>query len=228
MFAFRSIPLRDVARGDTYELQTSATALAIAERLGLARDRWTIAYMPYKHMGEHPMLSPDIDETIDRFLAGDVRDVVVACPGIFTDSVDTTLEIDRDLRERFEDGFAETGKRYSFTYVPALNAGRMFARMMTEIVYANLGGWDDLSEDHDNFYGTLRTMRRTEEDPRPDISTVPAPVHPAALDVEVPVAGEIGADGRIDPESLPGLHNTGEFHSVPTVEHGSHEHRQPR
>jgi len=225
VFAFRSIPLRDVSRGDTYELQTSATALAIADTLGLARDRWTISYMPYKHMGEHPMLSPNIDETIDRFLIGNVRDVVVTCPGILTDSVDTTLDIDRDLRARFEDGYAGTGKRCSFTYVPALNAGRLFARMMTEIVYANLHGWDDLSDDHDDLYGALRTMRRTEEDPRPDVSTVPEPVQPAALDVEIPAPGEIGADGRIDPESLPGLHNTGEFHAVPTIEHGSHEHR---
>lgn len=223
VFAFRSIPLKDVSRGDTYELQTSATALAIADELGLTRERWTIAYMPYKHMGEHPMLSPDIDETVARFVAGDVRDVVVACPGITTDSVDTTLEIDRDMREKFESAFAAKGKSCSFSYVPALNAGRSFAHMMTEIVYENLRGWDDLSDGHDDLYGIRRTMRRTDEDPRPDVFEVPSPVPPAALDIEMPVAGEIGADGRIDPESLPGLHNTGEFHAIPTIDHGSHE-----
>ena len=142
-----------------------------------------------------------------RFVAGGVDDVVVMCPGIFVDSVDTTLEIDTDMRTVYERGFAEASRDCSFMYVPALNAGRRFAWMMARIIVENLRGWDDFSDDHDRLYGPGRTMRRTEEDPRPDVAVVEEVVEPALLDVEAPAPGELGADGRIDPEEAPVFRN---------------------
>ena len=37
LFSFHSIPLKDIEAGDTYELQTGATSLAVAGELGLDR-----------------------------------------------------------------------------------------------------------------------------------------------------------------------------------------------
>lgn len=43
LFSFHSIPLKDIEAGDTYELQTGATSLAVAGELGLDRRSWISA-----------------------------------------------------------------------------------------------------------------------------------------------------------------------------------------
>ncbi|MGI6217654.1 MAG: ferrochelatase [Coriobacteriales bacterium] len=142
LFVYRAIPLKDVSRGDTYELQTSTTSLAVARLLKLDRKKWTIAYLPYDQMAETPCLTPSTDETIDRFIIGNVRNVAVVCPGQLFDSVDTTFEIDERLRERFETGINDFSDSFSFTYVPAIGCDREFARALSEVIYGNLYGWE--------------------------------------------------------------------------------------
>ncbi len=142
VFAFRAIPLRDIAHGDTYELQTSATALSVANELELERKRWTISYIPYSHLDDYETLKPDIDETVERFALGKVRDVAVVCPGQIVDSVDTLYEVDERMRQRFEASFASDYERCNFVYVPALNDSDMFAHAIASILLENMGGWE--------------------------------------------------------------------------------------
>ncbi len=142
VFAFRAIPLRDILHGDSYELQTSATALAIAKELGLDRKRWTISYIPYSHLDDYQTLKPDIDETVERFALGKVRHVAVVCPGQVVDSVDTLYEIDERMRQRFEARFAGDYEQCRFTYVPALNDSDMFADALANLLLENMDGWE--------------------------------------------------------------------------------------
>lgn len=53
LFSFHSIPLKDIEAGDTYELQTGATSLAVAGELGLDRRSWTISYQSRFDQGPH-------------------------------------------------------------------------------------------------------------------------------------------------------------------------------
>ncbi|MGI6221548.1 MAG: ferrochelatase [Coriobacteriales bacterium] len=141
VFAYRAIPLRDVRKGDVYEIQTSASALAIARKLGLERKEWTIAYIPYVHLGKHSMLAPSINEVVDRFHIAKIHDIAVVCPGKLTDSLETLYDIDMVMRERFESYYEEKGDDYTFTYVPTLNDSPAFARLVAGILYKNMTGW---------------------------------------------------------------------------------------
>ena len=141
VFAFRAIPLSDVRKGDVYEIQTSASALAIARKLGLDRKEWTIAYIPYEHLGKHSLLAPDIYEVVDRFHIAKIHDVVVVCPGKLTDSLETLYDIDTTMREQFESFYEDAGDDYEFTYIPTLNDSPAFARLVAGILYKNMTGW---------------------------------------------------------------------------------------
>lgn len=141
VFAFRAIPMRDVRKGDVYEIQTSASALAIARKLGLERKEWTIAYIPYEHLGKHSLLAPDIYETVERFHIAKIHDVAVVCPGKLTDSLETLYDIDMVMREQFESFYEDEGDDYSFTYIPTLNDSPAFARLVAGILYKNMTGW---------------------------------------------------------------------------------------
>ena len=142
VFAYRAIPLRDILHGDSYELQTSATALAIANELGLERRRWTISYIPYSHLDDYDTLKPDIDETVERFALGKVRHVAVVCPGQVVDSVDTLYEIDERMRQRFESRFAGSYAKFRFTFVPALGDDDLFVDALARIILGNMDGWE--------------------------------------------------------------------------------------
>ena len=65
LFSFHSIPLKDIEAGDTYELQTGATSLAIAGELGLDRRSWTISYQSRFDKGR-TWLSPFTRPTLVR------------------------------------------------------------------------------------------------------------------------------------------------------------------
>lgn len=141
VFAFRAIPVRDALKGDTYETQTSASALAIAKKLGLERKEWTIAYIPYEHLGEHSLIAPTIYEAVERFHIGKVRDVAVVCPGKLTDSLETLYDIDTVMRRKFEGHYENTGDSHRFTYIPALNDSPAFARLVASVLYKNMTDW---------------------------------------------------------------------------------------
>lgn len=143
VFAYRTIPAKDAMHGDTYELQTAATSQAIANELGLDRRQWTISYIPYNHLNISDVLVPGIDETVERFGIGGVRNVAVVCPGQVVDSVDTLYEIDERMRQRFESQFVGDSEGCSFTYVPALNDCDAFADALATLIYDSIDGWED-------------------------------------------------------------------------------------
>ncbi len=152
VFAYRSVPLKDIARGDTYELQTSATSLAIANRLEMPRKQWTISYIPYDHLGLQKVLAPTVSETVERFHMAKIRDVLVVCPGVVTDSVDTIFEVDTRMRDQFESGYAGSADGCSFTYVEAPNDSPEFVSALADIIFGNLYGW----EEHYMYAGGMR------------------------------------------------------------------------
>jgi protoporphyrin/coproporphyrin ferrochelatase len=114
LMSFHGIPLRYAAAGDDYGDRCQATARLVAERLGLARADWSVAFQ--SRTGGARWLEPYTDDRLRELAATGVRRLAVACPGFAVDCLETLEEIAIRGRETFlSAGGAE------FEYIPALN-----------------------------------------------------------------------------------------------------------
>ena len=143
VFVYRTAPLRDIQDGDNYELQTSATALAVAERLGLKRNEWTIAYLPSVAIRSRDALTPTFEETLERFKLGSVKDIVVVAPGGVVPTIDMRHTVAIEMKRKFFDLFANdaSGEPVRFTTVGALNDHEDFTYAIANIVVNEFRGW---------------------------------------------------------------------------------------
>ena len=98
LFSYHSIPLKDIEAGDTYELQTGATSLAVASELGLDRKSWTISYQSRFDKGR-TWLSPFTRPTLVRLAqaAGDEGRLFMVCPNFSVDCLETLYDIPHEL-----------------------------------------------------------------------------------------------------------------------------------
>jgi len=99
VFSFHGLPVRYVESGDPYRDQCERTARALAARLALAPEHWTLVYQ--SRFGREPWLEPYAAERVPA-LAKEHRRVLVACPGFMADCLETLEEIGVRLRESFE------------------------------------------------------------------------------------------------------------------------------
>lgn len=98
LFSYHSIPLKDIEAGDTYELQTGATSLAVAGELGLDRRSWTISYQSRFDKGR-TWLSPFTRPTLVRLAQaaeGDGR-LFMVCPNFAVDCLETLYDVPCEL-----------------------------------------------------------------------------------------------------------------------------------
>lgn len=98
LFSYHSIPLKDIEAGDTYELQTGATSLAVAGELGLDRRTWTISYQSRFDKGR-TWLSPFTRPTLVRLAQaaeGEGR-LFVVCPNFAVDCLETLYDVPCEL-----------------------------------------------------------------------------------------------------------------------------------
>ena len=98
LFSYHSIPLKDIEAGDTYELQTGATSLAVAGELGLDRRRWTISYQSRFDKGR-TWLSPFTRPTLVRLARAAEPDsrLFMVCPNFAVDCLETLYDIPFEL-----------------------------------------------------------------------------------------------------------------------------------
>ena len=96
--SFHSIPLKDIEAGDTYELQTGATSLAVAGELGLDRRSWTISYQSRFDKGR-TWLSPFTRPTLVRLAqaAEPGSRLFMVCPNFAVDCLETLYDIPAEL-----------------------------------------------------------------------------------------------------------------------------------
>jgi ferrochelatase len=93
VFTAHSLPARILETGDPYPSQLSATARAVAERLGLERDQWRTAWQSAGRTQE-PWLGPDILDVVARSDRGGSG--LVVCPaGFVTDHLETLYDLDQ-------------------------------------------------------------------------------------------------------------------------------------
>lgn len=115
LMSFHGIPEQFVARGDPYRSECERTATLLAQRLGLAREDWTLSFQ--SRFGRSRWLQPYTSGQLKEFPARGIDSVHVICPGFAADCLETLEEIGMENRDVF---MAAGGKSYG--YIAALNA----------------------------------------------------------------------------------------------------------
>ncbi|HHC73307.1 MAG TPA: ferrochelatase [Thiotrichales bacterium] len=134
LLSFHGLPRRYVEAGDPYAEQCRRSATLLVQRLGLAEDRWQLAFQ--SRFGREPWLEPYTDRTLERWAREGTRSVAVACPGFPVDCLETLEEIAMQNRDLFLQAGGE-----SYRYLPALNDTPGHVAALAEIVRQELAGW---------------------------------------------------------------------------------------
>ena len=104
LFTAHSLPQRIIDGGDPYPNELRATAVAVAESLGLREnEQWAIAWQSAGRTPE-PWIGPDILEAIDTLAASDDRpDGVLVCAcGFVADHLEVLYDLDIEARKHAE------------------------------------------------------------------------------------------------------------------------------
>jgi ferrochelatase len=132
LMSFHGIPELFVARGDPYRAQCERTANLLAQRLGLAREDWTLSFQ--SRFGRARWLQPYTSEALRGLPARGIDSVHVMCPGFAADCLETLEEIGMENRDVF---LAAGGRSYG--YIPALNARPDHVAAMRNLVLRETG-----------------------------------------------------------------------------------------
>ncbi len=133
LFSFHGLPQRLVDAGDPYARHCEAGARAIALRLHLSAEEWTLSYQ--SRFGRDKWLEPSTQGTLHALAARGVRDVDVVAPGFAVDCIETLEEVAMMLAEDFA---AHGG---TLRYIPCLNDTRPHARALADIARHELDRW---------------------------------------------------------------------------------------
>jgi ferrochelatase len=127
VFSAHSLPTRIVAAGDPYVTQLRETARLVAERAGLADDRWSWSFQSAGRSPE-PWLGPQLPEHLAALAERGVRDVVSIAVGFVCDHVEILFDIDIEAQRTA----AELGMRLERP--AALNDEPRFMRQLADLV----------------------------------------------------------------------------------------------
>lgn len=127
LFSFHGIPQAYETKGDHYPQRCRDSAKAIAERLGLQRDEWEIAFQ--SRFGAQPWVTPYTDKLLLEWAEQGIGRVQVVCPGFSLDC----LETEEEIAQRNHNAFLEAGGK-QLEYIPALNATQGQLDWLTELV----------------------------------------------------------------------------------------------
>jgi len=136
LFSFHGIPLRYLTNGDPYHCLCHKTARLTAERLGLDRDRWEVAFQ--SRFGREEWLKPYTDVTVKAMARAGVASLDVLSPAFSADCLETLEELDGLNREFWEEA---GGPHDGYRYVPCLNDRPDHLALLTDLVLRNLQGW---------------------------------------------------------------------------------------
>jgi len=134
IFSFHGTPKRFHTEGDPYFEQCHATARLVAERLGLAEDRWLLCFQSI--FGREEWLKPYTIDILRELGAAGAKSVDVICPGFSADCLETLEEIGVENRHAF---LAAGGE--SFHYIPALNDRADHIQTLVALAERHLAGW---------------------------------------------------------------------------------------
>ena len=130
LFAFHSIPLIDIRKGDTYDKQTQRTARRVAGALELADDTWRIGYQ-CRFDKARTWLSPFTKAVLDEM--ADAGRLFVVAPNFSIDCLETLYDIQTELHGHWLEGRASRTDG-AFRYVPCLNNSTVQVELIRRVV----------------------------------------------------------------------------------------------
>ncbi|MFK7809115.1 MAG: ferrochelatase [Saprospiraceae bacterium] len=121
LFSYHGLPERQIAKGDDcnyclkegccnslseknhmcYKAHCAATTRAIAKKLNLHEDEYTICYQ--SRLGRDPWVKPYTSDIIEEQAKKGVKRMLVFCPAFVCDCLETTIEISDEYQELFEE-----------------------------------------------------------------------------------------------------------------------------
>ena len=136
VMSFHGVPERTATLGDPYHLEAKQTARLLAQRLGLAEDRWVLTFQ--SRFGKAKWLEPYTEPTLVQLAQSGTQRVDVVCPGFTSDCLETLEEINQEARHAFlHAGGSE------FHYIPCLNDSPAWIGALRGIALRHLAGWVD-------------------------------------------------------------------------------------
>ncbi len=136
LFSFHGTPRRFHTQGDPYFCHCHKTARLVADRLGLADDRWMVTFQSV--FGREEWLKPYTIDTLRQLGKSGVKSVDVICPGFSADCLETIEEIGVENREAFEAAGGE-----HFHYIAALNDRDDHIEALASVVQRHMAGWPE-------------------------------------------------------------------------------------
>ncbi len=129
IFSAHSLPVRIIKMGDPYDSQLRETARLVAEKAGLAEDRWSWSYQSAGRSPE-PWLGPQLEEYIPELAEQGVKNIVSIPVGFVSDHVEILYDIDIEAQAVAK----ELGIRLERP--PALNEDPLYIDTLVELVTA--------------------------------------------------------------------------------------------
>ena len=152
LFSFHGLPERQMVKADRgnhclgnkdccktltiknqfcYTAQCHVTAYAIAEKMGLSKDQYTICFQ--SRLGRAEWVKPYTSDVLQiRADKGDKR-LLVFCPAFVSDCLETTIEVSTEYQEEFE----EMGGEH-VDLVPSLNDHPKWMEAVRDMVLAEV------------------------------------------------------------------------------------------
>ena len=115
-----------------YSAQCHATAHAIARKLNLHKDQYTISYQ--SRLGPEKWLSPYTIKVIEELAEKGAKKLLVFSPAFVADCLETTIEIGYEYQEEFEEWGGE-----QIDLVKSLNADPRWIRVIADLVRGEAG-----------------------------------------------------------------------------------------
>jgi len=109
-----------------YRAQCFATARALAAKLSLAEDRYTVSFQ--SRLGRTPWIQPYTDRTLALLASKGIKRLAVFCPSFVADCLETLEEIGIRGQEQF---VAAGGER--LTLIPSVNASDAWADVVAKL-----------------------------------------------------------------------------------------------
>ena len=135
LFSYHGLPQRFVDAGDPYYQQCIDSTNKIVAQLGLASDKWSIAFQ--SQFGFDKWLQPNTEKECLRLASEGKTKLEVICPGFSADCLETLEEINLELRATF----LEAGGQ-QFNYIPALNTQEKHLQCLEALIVNALKSWD--------------------------------------------------------------------------------------
>ncbi|NRA83367.1 MAG: ferrochelatase [Gammaproteobacteria bacterium] len=134
VMSFHGMPQRYVDAGDPYQLQCQRTATALANKLGLSEQQWTICYQ--SRFGKAQWLTPYTDLVLKGLPQQDIKHIDVVCPAFSVDCLETLEEIAQENHQYFNQQGGE-----GYRYIPALNDSDDHIAMLMALIEQQSLGW---------------------------------------------------------------------------------------